>query len=197
MRVFLKLNFNVPQEYYFNGYVNNTKSEDVDLSLNELNENSKVLTTSGYETINGRQTLKEGINHPFNLFFFQLGFKHSSSDFWTIRLGVDNIINSDKFKVDLEGSKIIFSGELILKTSVKDKCFDDLILNINKTFIDECSVVKVIDQSSKGKQSYRFTYTGGDWNKDQEIKQNIIENTNNPSRIIAIEYAKSLKKSWK
>lgn len=57
MRVFLKLNFNVPQEYYFNGYVNNTKSEDVDLSLNELNENSKVLTTSGYETINGRQTL--------------------------------------------------------------------------------------------------------------------------------------------
>jgi len=69
MRVFLKLNFNVPQEYYFNGYVNNTKSEDVDLSLNELNENSKVLTTSGYKTINGRQTLKEGINHPFNLFF--------------------------------------------------------------------------------------------------------------------------------
>lgn len=112
-------------------------------------------------------------------------------------MGVDNIINSDKFKVDLEGSKIIFSGELILKTSVKDKCFDDLILNINKTFIDECSVVKVIDQSWKGKQSYRFTYTGGDWNKDQEIKQNIIENTNNPSRIIAIEYAKSLKKSWK
>jgi len=197
MRVFLKLNFNVPQEYYFNGYVNNTKSEDVDLSLNELNENSKVLTTSGYEIINGRQTLKEGINHPFNLFFFQLGFKHSSSDFWTIRFGVDNIINSDKFKVDLEGSKIIFSGELILKTSVKDKCFDDLILNINKTFIDECSVVKVIDQSWKGKQSYRFTYTGGDWNKDQEIKKNIIENTNNTSRIIAVEYAKSLKKSWK
>jgi len=197
MRVFLKLNFNVPQEYYFNGYVNNTKSEDVDLSLNKLNENSKVLTTSGYEIINGRQTLKEGINHPFNLFFFQLGFKHSSSDFWTFRFVVDNIINSDKFKLDLEGSKIIFSGELILKTSVKDKCFDDLILNINKTFIDECSVVKVIDQSWKGKQSYRFTYTGGDWNKDQEIKKNIIENTNNTSRIIAVEYAKSLKKSWK
>ena len=39
MRVFLKLKFNVPQEYYFNGYVNNSKSEDVDLSLNELNEN--------------------------------------------------------------------------------------------------------------------------------------------------------------
>ena len=38
MRVYLKLNFNVPQEYYFNGYVNNTKSEDVDLSLNELVE---------------------------------------------------------------------------------------------------------------------------------------------------------------
>lgn len=58
----------------FNGYVNNTKSEDVDLSLNELNENSKVLTTSGYETINGRQTLKEGINHPFNFFFFSTRF---------------------------------------------------------------------------------------------------------------------------
>ena len=55
----------------------------------------------------------------------------------------------------------------------------------------------MIDQSWNGKQSYRFTYTGGDWNKDQEIKQNIIENTNNPSRIIAVEYAKSLKKSWK
>ena len=82
-------------------------------------------------------------------------------------------------------------------TAVKDKGFDDLILNINKTFIDECSVVKVIDQSSKGRQSYRFTYTGGDWSKDQEIKKNITENTNNPSRIIEVEYAKSLKKSWK
>jgi len=55
----------------------------------------------------------------------------------------------------------------------------------------------VIDQSSKGRQSYRFTYTGGDWSKDQEIKKNITENTNNPSRIIEVEYAKSLKKSWK
>ncbi len=197
MKVYLKLNFNVPQEYYFNGYVNNTKSEDVDLSVKELNENSKVLTSSGYETINGFQTLKEGINHPFNLFFFQLGFKHSSSDFWAISLGVDNIVNSDKFKVDLEGSKIVFSGELILKKSIKDKCLNDLILNINRTFIDECSLVKVIDQSWNGKKSYRFTYTGGDWNKDQEIIKNITENTNNPSRIIEVEYAKSLKKSWK
>ena len=196
MRVFLKLNFNVPQEYYFNGYVNNTKSVNVDLSVNELNENSKVLTTSGYETINGRQTLKEGINHPFNIFSFQLGFKHSNSDFWTIRLGVDNIINSDKFKLNLEGSKIVFSGELILKTSIKDKCFNDLLLNLNKTFIDECSVVKVINQSWKGKQSYRFTNTGGDWNKNNEIKKNIIENTNNPSRIIGLEHSKSLRKSW-
>jgi len=193
MRVFLKLNFNVPQEYYFNGYVNNTKSVNVDLSVNELNENSKVLTSSGYETINGRQTLKEGINHPFNIFSFQLGFKHSNSDFWTIRLGG---INSDKFKLNLEGSKIVFSGELILKTSIKDKCFNDLLLNLNKTFIDECSVVKVINQSWKGKQSYRFTYTGGDWNKDNEIKKNIIENTNNPSRIIGLEHSKSLRKSW-
>ena len=196
MRIFLKLNFNVPQEYYFNGYVNNTKSVNVDLSVNELNENSKVLTSSGYETINGRQTLKEGINHPFNIFSFQLGFKHSNSDFWTIRLGVVNIINSDKFKLNLEGSKIVFSGELILKTSIKDKCFNDLLLNLNKTFIDECSVVKVINQSWKGKQSYRFTYTGGDWNKDNEIKKNIIENTNNPSRIIGLEHSKSLRKSW-
>ncbi|MDG1793789.1 MAG: hypothetical protein P8H44_04460 [Flavobacteriaceae bacterium] len=176
--------------------MNNTKSVNVDLSVNELNENSKVLTTSGYETINGRQTLKEGINHPFNIFSFQLGFKHSNSDFWTIRLGVDNIINSDKFKLNLEGSKIVFSGELILKTSIKDKCFNDLLLNLNKTFIDECSVVKVINQSWKGKQSYRFTYTGGDWNKDNEIKKNIIENTNNPSRIIGLEHSKSLRKSW-
>ena len=196
MRVFLKLNFNVPQEYYFNGYVNNTKSVNVDLSVNELNENSKVLTSSGYETINGRQTLKEGINHPFNIFSFQLGFKHSNSDFWTIRLGVDNIINSDKFKLNFRGQKLFFSGELILKTSIKDKCFNDLLLNLNKTFIDECSVVKVINQSWKGKQSYRFTYTGGDWNKDNEIKKNIIENTNNPSRIIGLEHSKSLRKSW-
>ena len=106
-------------------------------------------------------------------------------------MGVDNIVNSDKFKVDLEGSKIVFSGELILKKSIKDKCFNDLLLNINRTFIDECSVVKVIDQSWNGKKSYRFTFTGGDWNKDQEIKKNITENTNNPSRIIEVEYAKS------
>ena len=84
-----------------------------------------------------------------------------------------------------------------MKKSIKDKCLNDLILNINRTFIDECSLVKVIDQSWNGKKSYRFTYTGGDWNKDQEIKKNITENTNNPSRIIEVEYAKSLKKSWK
>lgn len=196
MRIFLKFNFNAPQEYYFNGYVNNTKSADINLSLNELNEKQKVLTTSGYETINGIQTLKNEINHPFNLFSFQFGFKNSNSDFWTIRLGVDNIIKSDKFKLNLKGSKIIFSGELILKTSLKDKCFNDLILNLNRTFIDECSVVKVLNQSWNGKKSYRFTYTGGDWSEDQEIRKNIVKDTNNLTRKIKVEYSKSLKKSW-
>ena len=30
MKVFLKLNFEEPQEYFFNGYVNNEESNDID-----------------------------------------------------------------------------------------------------------------------------------------------------------------------
>ena len=38
MQVFLKLNFEEPQEYFFNGFVNNEESNDIDLSVKELNE---------------------------------------------------------------------------------------------------------------------------------------------------------------
>lgn len=75
MKVFLKLNFEEPQEYFFNGYINNEESNDIDISVKELNENPTIILDSGYETINGMQTLKEGVTHPFNLFSFDFGFK--------------------------------------------------------------------------------------------------------------------------
>ena len=43
MQVFLKLNFEEPQEYFFNGFVNNEESNDIESSVKELNENPTVI----------------------------------------------------------------------------------------------------------------------------------------------------------
>ena len=197
MNVFLKLNFEEPQEYFFNGYVNNEESNDIDLSVKELNENPTIILDSGYETINGMQTLKEGVTHPFNLFSFGFGFKTTNTDsYWRVNLGSSSYVHSNDFQIKLDGSKITFSGMVIFKTSVKDECFKDLVENIENTIIDECSIMKIIDQSWNGKKQFRFTYTGGDWKRDNEIKESIVNNENKSSRIIDVEYAKSLKKSW-
>jgi len=197
MKVFLKLNFEEPQEYFFNGYVNNEESNDIDISVKELNENPTIILDSGYETINGMQTLKEGVTHPFNLFSFDFGFKQANTDWcWNISLGSSDYVYSNDFQIKLDGSKITFSGMVIFKTSVKDECFKDLVENIENTFIDECSIMKIIDQSWNGKKQFRFTYTGGDWKRDKEIKESIVNNENKSSRVIGVEYAKSLKKSW-
>ena len=99
------------------------------------------------------------------------------------------------FQIKLDGSKITFSGMVIFKTSVKDECFKDLVENIENTLISECSIMKIIDQPWNGKKQFRFTYTGGDWKRDNEIKESIVNNENKSSRIIDVEYAKSLKKS--
>ena len=56
--------------------------------------------------------------------------------------------------------------------------------------------MKIIDQSWNGKKRFRFTYTGGDWKRDAEIQDGIVNNENKSSRVIGVEYAKSLKKSW-
>lgn len=197
MKVFLKLNFEEPQEYFFNGYVNNKESNDIDLSVKELNENPTIILDSGYETINGMQTLKEGVTHPFNLFIFGFGFKKIKTGWcWNIRLGSSDIVHSNDFHIKLNGSKITFSGMVIFKTSLKDECFKDLVENIENTFINECSIMKIIDQSWNGKKEFRFTYTGGDWERDNEIEKSIVNNENKSSRVIDVEYAKSLKKEW-
>lgn len=197
MQVFLKLNFEEPQEYFFNGFVNNEESNDIDSSIKELNENPIVLTSSGYEKINGMETLKEGVTHPFNLFNFSFGFKKTTNDScWNIYLGTSSILHSNNFQIKLDGSKITFSGILIFKISIKDDCFKDLVENIENTFISECSIMKIIDQSWDGKKQFRFTYTGGDWKRDNEIQDSIVNNENKSSRVIDVEYAKSLKKSW-
>ena len=197
MNVFLKLNFEEPQEYFFNGYVNNEESNDIDLSVKELNENPTIILDSGYETINGMQTLKEGVTHPFNLFSFGFGFKTTNTDsYWRVNLGSSSTVHSNDFQIKLDESKITFSGMVIFKTSVKDECFKDLVENIKNTIIDECSIMKIIDQSWNGKKQFRFTYTGGDWKRDNEIKESIVNNENKSSRVIGVEYAKSLKKSW-
>jgi hypothetical protein len=197
MNVFLKLNFEEPQEYFFNGYVNNEESNDIDLSVKELNENPTIILDSGYETINGMQTLKEGVTHPFNLFSFGFGFKSTNTgSYWRVNLGSSSYVHSNDFQIKLDGSKITFSGMVIFKTSVKDECFKDLVENIENTIIDECSIMKIIDQSWNGKKQFRFTYTGGDWKRDNEIKESIVNNENKSSRVIGVEYAKSLKKSW-
>jgi len=197
MRVFLKLHFQEVQEYFFNGFVNNKKTEDIDLSIKEINENPTVLNCSGYETVNGMETLKEGVTHPFNLWNFSFGFKKSNTEsHWNINLDSSSSLHSDHFQMKLDGSKITFSGTVIFRTSIKDECFKDLVENIENTFIDECSIMKVIDQSWNGKKQFRFTYTGGDWKRDKEIKDGIVNNENKSSRMIGIELAKSLKKSW-
>ena len=197
MQVFLKLNFEEPQEYFFNGFVKNEESNDLDLSVKELNENPTVILDSGYETINGMQTLKEGVTHPFNLFTFGFGFKRTNTDScWNIYLGSSGYVHSNDFQIKLDGSQITFSGTLIFKTSIKDDCFKDLVENIENTFISECSIMKIIDQSWNGKKQFRFTYTGGDWKRDNEIQDSIVNNENKSSRVIGVEYAKSLKKSW-
>lgn len=97
--------------------------------------------------------------------------------------------------MELSRSKIYFSGELILKCSVKYNCLNDLLSNINSVFIDECSIKKINSGSYNDYKTFRFTYTG-DWSEDQEIIKNIIENSNNFSRKIIVEHSKSLKKSW-
>ena len=197
MRVFLKLHFQEVQEYFFNGFVNNKKTEDIDLSIKEINENPTVLNCSGYETVNGMETLKEGVTHPFNLWNFSFGFKKSNTEsHWNINLDSSSSLHSDNFQLKLDASKITFSGTVIFRTSIKDECFKDLVENIENTFIDECSIMKVIDQSWNGKKQFRFTYTGGDWKRDKEIKDGIVNNENKSSRMIGIELAKSLKKSW-
>ena len=197
MRVFLKLHFQEVQEYFFNGFVNNKKTEDIDLSIKEINENPTVLNCSGYETVNGMETLKEGVTHPFNLWNFSFGFKKSNTEsHWNINLDSSSSLHSDNFQMKLDASKITFSGTVIFRTSIKDECFKDLVENIENTFIDECSIMKVIDQSWNGKKQFRFTYTGGDWKRDKEIKDGIVNNENKSSRMIGIELAKSLKKSW-
>ena len=142
MKVFLKLNFEEPQEYFFNGYVNNEESNDIDLSVKELNENPTIILDSGYETINGMQTLKEGVTHPFNLFSFGFGFKSTNTgSYWRVNLGSSSYVHSNDFQIKLDGSKITFSGMVIFKTSVKDECFKDLVENIKNTIIDECSII--------------------------------------------------------
>ena len=197
MRVFLKIHFQEVQEYFFNGFVNNKKTEDIDLSIKEINENPTVLNSSGYETVNGMETLKEGVTHPFNLWNFSFGFKKSNTEsHWNINLDSSSVLHSDNFQMKLDGSKITFSGTVIFGTSIKDECFKDLVENIENTFIDECSIMKIIDQSWNGKKQFRFTYTGGDWKRDKEIKEGIVNNENKSSRMIGIELAKSLKKSW-
>jgi len=105
-------------------------------------------------------------------------------------------VNSNNFQIKLDGPKITFSGIAIFKISIKDQCFKDLIENIDNTCIDECSIMKIIDQSWNGKKQYRFTYTGGDWKRDREIKDSIVNNKNKSLRVIDVEYAKSLKKAW-
>ena len=192
MRIYLKLNFEEIQEYVFSGFVNNSKVEDLNSTISELSEISNILTTPDYETVNNRERLK----YPFNEFYFKIGFKkNSTGSEWNISTGVHDVQISDNFKLELNESKIYFSGELILKCSVKDDCFNDLLLNINNVFIEECSIKKINSESYNDYKSFRFTYTG-DWHKDQEIKKDIIENSNKSSRKIIIEHSKSLSKSW-
>jgi|SaaInl85LU_5_DNA_1037374.scaffolds.fasta_scaffold00041_51 hypothetical protein len=196
MRIYLKLIFEEKQEYVFNGFVNNSKVENLNSTISELSEISNILSTPGYETVNMRKKLKDGLKYPFNEFYFKIGFKNNSSGSnWNISTGVHDVQISDNFKLELNESKIYFSGELILKCSVKDDCFNDLLLNINNVFIDECSIKKINSESYNDYKSFRFTYTG-DWNEDQEITKDIIENSNKSSRKIIIEHSKSLRKSW-
>lgn len=195
MKVYLKLNFENQQKYCFNGYVNNVETDNMDASIKELNENKSVLLNSGYETIGGFQKLRDGITHPFNEFYFKIGFKKSNGTFWNISSGVDDIEVCNNFKLKLDIDKIYFIGDIILKCNIKEECFDDLLLNLDKVFIDECSIKKICSEKYNDYKTYRFTYTGT-WEKDNEIKKKIIENKNNSERKINIEYSKSLRKTW-
>ena len=196
MKIYLKLIFEEKQEYVFNGFVNNSKVEDFDSAISELSENSVVLTTPGHETINMRENIKEGLSYPFNEFYFSIKIKNISNDkLWQVSSGVHDVEKSNNFKLELEGSKIYFSGELIIKCNIKDACYSDLLSDQSRLFIEECSVKKINSNSYNDYKTFRFTYTG-DWNRDKEIKKDIIENPNKSSRKIIIEHAKSLKKSW-
>ena len=196
MKIYLKLIFEEKQEYVFNGFVNNSKVEDFDSAISELSENSVVLTTPGHETIDMRQNIKEGLSYPFNEFYFSIAIKNISNDkLWHVSSGVHDVEKSNNFKLELESSKIYFSGELIIKCNIKDACYSDLLSDQSRLYIDECSVKKTNSNAYNEYKSVRFTYTG-DWNRDKEIKKDIIENPNKSSRKIIIEHAKSLKKSW-
>ncbi len=196
MKIYLKLNFEEKQEYVFSGFVNNSKVEDLDSTISELSEISNVLTTPGYETVNMRQHLKDGLSYPFSEFYFKIGIKNTTSDMlWQVSSGAHDVEKSNNFKLELGGSKIYFSGELIIKCNIKDACYRDLLSDQSRLFIDECSVKKINSNSYNDYKTFRFTYTG-DWNRDKEIKKDIIENPNKSSRKIIIEHAKSLKKSW-
>ena len=116
------------------------------------------------------------------LFTFGFGFKRTNRDScWNIYLGSSGYVHSNDFQIKLDGSQITFSGTLIFKTSIKDDCFKDLVENIENTFISECSIMKIIDQSWNGKKQFRFTYTGGDWKRDNEIQDSIVNNENKSS----------------
>lgn len=87
------------------------------------------------------------VYYPFNEFYFKIGFKNNSvGSNWNIGSDVHDVHDvqiSDNFKLELSGSKIYFSGELILKCSVKYNCLNDLLSNINSVFIDECCIKKL------------------------------------------------------
>lgn len=48
--------------------------------------------------------------------------------------------------------------------------------------------MKIIDLLWNGKKQFRFTYTGGDWKRDNEIQDIIVNNENKSSRVIGVEY---------
>ena len=37
-----------------------------------------------------------------------------------------------------------------------------------------------------GESEFMFTYTGGDWKRDKEIKESIVNNENKSSRVIGV-----------
>ena len=195
MKVYLKLQFATKHEYYFNGDVNNSATENKASSVVELNESKTVLLTPGYETVGGWKKRKEGLSHPFNELYFKINFQKADKSFWSISCGVDNFESTKGFEAELEGDRLTLFGEIVLRCDVKDACFADLEINKEKILISECSLKKILSDGYNDHKTFRFTYTG-QWELDEEVQSGILQKEDNNGRLINLEYAKSMKKAW-
>jgi|TARA_B110000977_G_C10984023_1_gene457239 hypothetical protein len=187
MKTYLKLTFEGIHQYTFNGIINNESVEDEIL----INEQLSLLGIEKVQLVPEKQ-----FDFPYNLFLFGINVKSSRGTTWSLTTGIDSVINSTNFSLELNNTNLKIYGSLILKVSLKDDFYNDLLVGIEekKVWIDEFKIKRI--ESHMKQLSCSFTFSG-DWGKDREIIKMINENPKNNDRVLNLEFSKRLPKEWK